>query len=72
MTASEQTAPISRDDIEAKFKEIQGDIDSTAESAKGVAVAAGAAVVVVVVLAVFLFGKRRGRRRTTIVEIRRV
>lgn len=68
------TAPtdrISRDDIESKFRELQGEVDETAESAKGMALAAGAAVAVVLVVAVFVLGQRRGRRKTTVVEVRR-
>lgn len=62
---------ITRDDIESKFREIQGEVDETAESAKGIAIAVGAALAVGVVVAVFLLGKRRGRAKTTIVEVRR-
>jgi len=62
---------ISRDDIEIKLREIQGEIDETAESAKGIAVAVGAAVAVTVIVVIFLLGKKRGKRKTTIVEVRR-
>jgi len=63
---------VSRDDIEAKFREIQSEVETTAESAKGMAIAVGAAVAVVVVLGVFLMGRRRGRKRTTFIEVRRL
>ena len=46
-------------------------MDETAESAKGIAVAVGAALAVGVVVIVFVLGKRRGKRKTTIVEVRR-
>ncbi|HYI62614.1 MAG TPA: hypothetical protein VEW93_12515 [Acidimicrobiales bacterium] len=62
---------ISRADIESKFRELQGEVDETAESAKGVALAVGAAVAVAAVVVVFLLGQKRGRRKTTIVEVRR-
>jgi hypothetical protein len=65
------TEKITRNDIEAKLREIQGEVDDTAESAKGMAVAVGAAIAVSVVVVVFLLGKRRGKRGTTIVEVRR-
>jgi hypothetical protein len=65
------TEKISRNDIEAKLREIQGEVDETAESAKGMAVAVGAAIAVGVVVVVFLLGKRRGKRGTTVVEVRR-
>ncbi len=62
---------ITRDDIESKLRELQGEVDETAESAKGIAIAVGAAVAVGVVVVVFLLGRRRGRSKTTIVEVRR-
>ena len=66
------TEQITREDIESKFREIQGDIEETAESAKGMAVTVGAVVAVVVVLGVFVLGKRRGRKKTTFIEVRRL
>jgi hypothetical protein len=68
---AEQHGKITRSDIEAKFRELKGDIEETAESAKGMAIAVGAAVAVVVVLGVFLLGKRRGKKQTTFIEVRR-
>lgn len=62
---------ITRDDIEAKLRELTGDVDEKAEDAKATAVAIGAVVAAGVLLGVFLFGRSRGRRRTTIVEVRR-
>jgi hypothetical protein len=63
---------ISREDIEAKFREIQGDIEETAESAKGMAITVAAVVGVVIVLGVFLMGKSRGKKKTTFIEVRRL
>jgi hypothetical protein len=62
---------ITRDDIEAKFRELGGDVDERAEAAKGTALAVGAVVAASVVLVVFLFGRSRGRKKTTVVEVRR-
>jgi hypothetical protein len=59
-------------DIEAKFNELRGEVDQTTEAAKGTIVAVGAALAVGVVLVAFVFGRKRGKKRTTIVEIRRV
>jgi hypothetical protein len=67
-----QDGPITRDDIEAKFRELQSDVETTAESAKNVAIVVGAVVAVAVVLVVFALGKRRGHKKTTIVEVRRL
>ena len=63
---------IGRDDIEAKLRELRGEVDSVGQRAKGGAVVAGAVVAVAVVAAVYLLGRRRGKKRTTIVEVRRV
>jgi hypothetical protein len=62
---------ISRDDIEAKARQIVSAIDETRESAKNTAVLAGVAIAVVVVMA-FVMGRRRGRRSKTLVEVYRV
>jgi hypothetical protein len=62
---------ITRDDLEAKFRELSGDVDDTAEAAKSTAIAVGAVVAAAVVIGVFLFGRSRGRKKTTIVEVRR-
>ena len=67
----DQPKKISRDDIEAKFREITTDVDDRAEEARNTAATIGAAVLVVVVVGVFLLGRRRGRKSTTIVEVRR-
>ncbi len=71
-TNPSDSAKITPDDLRAKFAELQGGVESTAESAKGIALTVGAAVAVVIVMGVFAFGLRRGRKRTTVVEIRRV
>jgi len=66
------TGRISRSDIEAKLRQMRGEVEKTTEAAKAPLMAiAGAAGVAVVALS-FLFGKRRGRRKSTVVEIRRV
>jgi hypothetical protein len=63
---------ITKDDIEAKFREIKGDIDETAESARGMAITVGSVIAVVVALGVFMLGKRRGKKQTTFIEVRRL
>ena len=67
-----QTSKITRDDIESKSRELQGDATETVDEAKSIAVTAAVAVGVVVIAAVFILGRRRGRRKSTIVEIRRL
>jgi len=63
---------ISRDDIEAKLRELRGEVDSVGERAKGGAVIVGAVAAVAVLATVYLLGRRRGKKRTTVVEVRRV
>ena len=63
---------IERSDIEAKLRQLQGEVDTAGEAARGPAMIVAGVVAVVVLGMVFLFGKKRGRRQTTTVEIRRV
>jgi len=63
---------ITRDDLEAAFRDLQGTVESRVDDARGTVVRAGVAALVVVVLIAFLLGRRRGRKKNTIVEIRRV
>ncbi len=63
---------ITRADIEGKLREMRGEVEETAEAAKAPIMAIAGGVVVAVVIVAFLLGKRRGRRRSTVVEIRRV
>jgi hypothetical protein len=64
--------PVDIGDIRSKLGEIRGEVDQTAESAKPVAIYAAVAGVVVLAAAAFLLGRRRGRRKSTWVEIRRL
>jgi hypothetical protein len=66
------TGTITRDDLESKFRELQGEVDDTAEQAAGVAVVVGVGVAVALLAVAFFLGTRRGKKRTTVVEIRRV
>lgn len=69
---SAQQERITRDDLAAKLRELEGGAREQAESAKGTIVAAGVVAVVVLLLLAFLLGRRAGKQRSTIVEIRRV
>lgn len=63
---------ITRDDLEAKFRALQDDVQGKVMDKRQTLMAAGSAVAVIVILVVFLLGKRSGRKRTTFVEIRRI
>ncbi len=71
MTAP-QNGRITRADIEAKLRDLRGGVEETGEVVveKGKAVI-GAAVAGVLGF-VFLLGVRRGKKKSTVVEIRRV
>ena len=64
--------PVSRADIEAKLKEIKGEVDETSSTAKPYVLAAAVAGMVAVVAFAYVMGRRKGRKRTTVVEVRRV
>jgi hypothetical protein len=63
---------ITRDDIEAKLQELRGEVDQRTEAAKVPAVAIAVGVVVLTIAAAYVFGRRRGKKRQTVFEIRRI
>lgn len=63
---------ITRDQLEEKFRELEGGARRQAESARSTVVAAGVAAALVLLLIAFFLGARKGRQRSTVVEIRRV
>ena len=63
---------VTRADIEAKFRELQSEVVGAADGAKDRAKALAAAGVVVVLVTVYLLGRKAGRKRSTVVEIRRL
>ena len=69
---AESPKRVSRDDLEAKFRSFQGGIQSTVEGSKQTLMAGAAAGGFLLLVLVFLIGKRSGKKKTTLVEIRRV
>lgn len=65
-------ARVTRDDIEAKLREIQSDVTERVESKRSTILAGAGVTALVIVILVYLLGRRAGKRKTTIVEIRRV
>jgi hypothetical protein len=63
---------VTRADIEAKLAEIRGVTDETAEVAEGAAKTGMVFAAIAIVIVAFLLGRRRGHKKSTIVEIRRV
>ena len=66
------TERITRDDIEAKFRELTGEVSDEVQSTRSQAVTVGLALGVAFVAVVFLIGRRNGRRRSAVVEVRRL
>jgi hypothetical protein len=63
---------ITRDDIESKFRELQAEVEVVEDEARNYALVAAVVGVVAVVAVAFVLGRRKGRRRGTVVEIRRI
>ena len=70
--ATAPRAPITRDHLEAKLRELEGGVSDTKESAASMLVTVGAVLAVGVIAIAFLAGRRKGRKRTTVVEVRRI
>jgi hypothetical protein len=64
--------PITRDDLEAKLRELSSDVQSTTSAAAPFALVVGAGALLVLVGVAYLLGRRRGHKRSTVVEIRRI
>jgi len=69
---SAEPKQIGRDDIERKLRELQVDVDQVGAEVKSYAIAVGAVIAITVVGVAFMLGRRRGRKRSTVVEIRRI
>ena len=63
---------ITRDDIENKLKELQGEVTQQAEAVKMPAIAIAVGVVILSVAVAYALGRRKGKRRQTVLEIRRL
>lgn len=63
---------ITRDDLEAKFRSLQDEVQGKVNDKKQSLLVAGVGVAVVLLLLMFVLGKRSGRKKTTFVEIRRM
>lgn len=66
-----ETAGITPADIEAKFRDIQGQVDVVAEDSKKKLALGGSAVALIILLLVYVLGRRAGKRKSSVVEIRR-
>jgi hypothetical protein len=63
---------ITKDDIQSKLRELQGEVDQRTDAAKAPVLAIAVGVVFVAIAAAYVLGRRKGRRRQTVFEIRRI
>lgn len=66
------TTKITRDDLENKLREMSGEMEEKAEAVRPQLLSGAVAAVVLVTSIAYLLGRRRGKKRSAIVEIRRV
>jgi hypothetical protein len=71
MSATATSSRITRDDIESRFRSLQGEVTQRVDDSKSRMVQVAAAAGVAVVVVAYLLGRRRGKKKTTLVEIRR-
>ena len=72
MNKTRTTGHISRDDLENKLRAFQGEIKGAVDNQRNNLMVAAGVVGLIVVVVVFVLGRRSGKKKTTIVEIRRV
>ena len=72
MATNNPTPKITPDDLERKFRALQGDVQGAVDDKKPAVagIAAGGGLMLLVLF--FLLGKRSGKKRSAIVEIRRI
>jgi hypothetical protein len=73
MRASQHVPPgrITKRDIEEKLRAVQGGVEESIQSRRQKLIAGGIAVAVLTLVISFLLGKRAGRSKNAVVEIRR-
>ena len=67
-----RSTTITRDDLEAKFRALQDGVNDKVESRKQTLLASATTIAAILLIAMFLLGRRSGRKKTTLVEIRRL
>jgi hypothetical protein len=70
--APDASGRVTLDDVEAKFRELKGEANEVATRAQPAASAAAVVLAAGLLLLVYLIGRRKGRRRATVLEIRRI
>ena len=71
-TATATAPKISAQDLENKLRSFQGQVQGKVDDKKSTLVTAGAGLAAFLMIVFFLLGKRSGKKKTTLVEIRRL
>lgn len=59
-------------DIEAKLRNVQGQVDSVKEDSKKKMALIGGGLAALLVLVIYLVGRNAGKKKSTVLEIRRL
>jgi hypothetical protein len=70
--AGEANGKVSLDEIEGQLRALAGRAGEVVNESKTTAIAAGTVAATLVVAAAYLHGRRRGRKRASVLEIRRI
>lgn len=69
---SNNSETISAEDLQDKLQSFQDGIQGKVDDKKSTLVAVGGVALVILILIFFMLGKRAGKKKTTLVEIRRI
>lgn len=69
---TETDGEITRDALEEAFRDLQGEVDRATPALIARVLPVLAVVMAAAAVAAFLLGRRAGRKRSTVVEIRRI
>ena len=69
---TDNTERITKDDLEAKFVELQSNVDTASEGARDSAKKASLVGLLFMLIIVYMLGRKRGSAGKTVVEVRRV
>jgi hypothetical protein len=67
-----ETTGITPADLEAKFRDIQGQVHVVAENSKKRAAIAGTGLAVILLVVIYLVGRNAGKKTRPVLEIRRL
>jgi hypothetical protein len=63
---------ITREDLQAAYAQVMGEGEATVRAAAPRGLAVGGAIAILIIALAFLAGRRRGKSRSAVVEIRRL